>query len=82
MDTLEHQAQKPARPTPDRPLLGLTALVIEAAALPAKRMRLLWLAIGAGISGRQSTRARRHLQVLFAVYRVADLGLPDETALI
>ncbi|WP_323803275.1 response regulator [Sulfitobacter litoralis] len=78
MDTLEHQAQSLPAPTPDRPLLGLTALVIEDSRFACEAMRLLCLRSGARIRRADSLRAaRRHLQVYRPSIVIADLGLPD-----
>jgi len=64
--TLEHQAQSPARPQPERPLLGLHPCAGDRGQpLCCEAMRLLVLAIRPhGSGGLNSLRAgARHLQV-------------------
>lgn len=74
---MEHLDQLPA-PTADRPLLGLTVLVIEDSRFACEAMRLLCLRSGARIRRADCLRAaRRHLQVYRPSVVIADLGLPD-----
>jgi len=74
MDTLDTQ---PA-PTPARPLLGLTIMVVEDSRYASEAMRLLCLRSGARIRRADCIRsARRHLQVYRPSVAVVDLGLPD-----
>lgn len=71
-----------ARATADRPLTGLTVLVVEDSRFACEALRLLCLRSGARIRRADSLRAaRRHL----ALYRpgavLIDLGLPDGSGL-
>ena len=65
-------------PTPARPLLGLTILVVEDSRFASEAMRLLCLRSGARIRRADSLRsARRHLQVYRPSVAVIDIGLRD-----
>lgn len=77
MDDLE-SFSKSLQPTPGRPLLGLTVLVVEDSRYACEAMRLLCLRSGARIRRADCLKsARRHLQVYRPSVVIVDLGLPD-----
>lgn len=77
MDTLDGFRTNRAA-TADRPLLGMTVLVVEDSRYASEAMRLLCLRSGARIRRADSLfNARRHLRVYRPTTVIVDLGLPD-----
>ncbi|MBT0958190.1 response regulator [Alphaproteobacteria bacterium KMM 3653] len=71
-----------SRPTAERPLAGLTVLVIEDSRFAADAIRLLCLRSGARIRRADSLKAaHRHLTTYCPDVIIADLGLPDGSGL-
>lgn len=77
MDDLDKFMTSPP-PTPTRPLLGLTVLVVEDSRYASEAMRMLCLRSGARIRRADCLKsARKHLQVYHPNVAIVDIGLPD-----
>ncbi len=78
MQDIDAMTMTAPRPTSDRPLLGLTVLVVEDSRFASEALRLMCLRSGARIRRADCLfSARRHLKVYRPSVVVIDLGLPD-----
>ena len=72
----------PPQPTADRPLAGLTVLLVEDSRLASEGMRLLCLRSGARLRRADTlTAAERHLRAYRPGAVIVDLHLPDGSGL-
>lgn len=77
MDDLEDFVMR-RTPSADRPLLGMTVLVVEDSRFACEAIRLLCLRSGARIRRADAlASARRHLRVYRPSVVIVDMGLPD-----
>jgi CheY-like chemotaxis protein len=78
MDDTELFQVSARTPTPGRPLLGLTVLVVEDSRFASEALRLLCLRSGARIRRADCLRsAHRHLKVYRPSVAIIDIGLRD-----
>jgi len=77
MDNFARYGMTPA-PTAQRPLLGLTVLVVEDSRYASEALRLMCLHSGARLRRADSlSAARRHLAIYRPSVALVDMGLPD-----
>lgn len=82
MDEIDPMSAHIPAPTAQRPLLGLTILVVEDSRFACEAIRLLCLRSGARIRRADCLRsARRHLRVYRPSVVIIDVGLPDGSGL-
>jgi DNA-binding response OmpR family regulator len=82
MDDLSDLKNNAPRPTPLRPLLGVTVLIVEDSRYASEALRLLCLRSGARIRRADClASARRHLTTYRPTVAIVDIGLPDGSGL-
>jgi DNA-binding response OmpR family regulator len=70
------------KPTPNRPLLGLTILIVEDSRFSCEAMRFMALRSGARLRRADSIQsAKRHLRVYMPSVIIVDVGLSDGSGL-
>lgn len=70
------------KPTPNRPLIGLTILIVEDSLFSCEAMRFMALRSGARLRRANSIQsAKRHLRVYMPSVIIVDVGLPDGSGL-
>ncbi len=82
MDDLHSEFELKPQPTAERPLLGLTILVVEDSRYASEAVRLMSLRSGARLRRADClASAERHLNVYSPTVAIVDLGLPDGSGL-
>ncbi len=82
MDDLLSEFDLRPQPTAERPLLGLTILVVEDSRYASEAIRLMSLRSGARLRRADClSSAERHLNVYSPTIAIVDLGLPDGSGL-
>ncbi|MEX3014584.1 response regulator [Gymnodinialimonas hymeniacidonis] len=82
MDDLLSEFDLRPQPTAERPLLGLTILVVEDSRYASEAIRLMSLRSGARLRRADCLgSAERHLNVYAPTVAIVDLGLPDGSGL-
>jgi CheY-like chemotaxis protein len=82
MDDLLSEFDMRPQPTAERPLLGLTILVVEDSRYASEAIRLMSLRSGARLRRADCLgSAERHLNVYSPTVAIVDIGLPDGSGL-